>query len=290
MARANLNVSQQLQTEFQKAQEPSSKVRAIKAVINEEEISFSSSLTIVRTADHDFDALIPSILKETEAAMVLFRLGDDAKDKTKKWLLIAWIPDGCKVRDKMLYSSSREDLKRNLGLGLFGSDYAASSLTEILWEGYVASTQVQKNDVTIMTEREKTLKEEAVLVQIERTQLGAKSTAMGVVPFTLGPGVSDAYKQFIAGKYNWLELSVVSEVVNLNASKLVDVKDNLEVHVNTTAARFILARFMNYEKKHMNFFVYSCPENVPVRDKMTMSTSKATVIGTAGEHGISFDK
>ena len=143
MARANLNVSQQLQTEFQKAQEPSSKIRAIKAIINEEEISFSSSLTIVRTADHDFDALIPSILKETEAAMVLFRLADDAKDKTKKWLLIAWIPDGCKVRDKMLYSSSREDLKRNLGLGLFGSDYAASSLSEITWEGYVASTQVK---------------------------------------------------------------------------------------------------------------------------------------------------
>lgn len=144
MARANLNVSQQLQSEFQKAQEPSSKIRAVKAVINEEEISFASSLTIERTAEHDFNALVLSILKETEAAMILFRLGDDAKDKTKKWLLIAWIPDGCKVRDKMLYSSSRDDLKRNLGLGLFGPDYAASSVSEITWEGYVASTQVQQ--------------------------------------------------------------------------------------------------------------------------------------------------
>lgn len=290
MARANLNVSQQLQSEFQKAQEPSSKVRAIKAVIAEEEISFSTSLTMVRTAEHDFDALVPSVLKETEAAMILFRLGDDAKDKTKKWLLIAWVPDGCKVRDKMLYSSSREDLKRNLGLGLFGPDYATSSVSEVTWECYVASTLVQKNDVSNMTDRERTLKEEDALVQIERAQLGAKSTAMGVVPFTLGPGVADAYKQYVAGKYNWLELSVVSEVINLQASKLVDVKDQLEAHINQSAARFILARFMNHEKKHMNFFVYSCPENIPVRDKMTMSTSKATVIGTAGDHGISFDK
>lgn len=141
-----------------------------------------------------------------------------------------------------------------------------------------------------MTDREKTLKEEAALVQVERTQLGSKSIGMGVVPFTLGTGVSDAYKQFISGKYNWLELSVVSEVIHLQASKLLDFKDHLESHVNTTAARFILARFMNFEKKHMNFFIYSCPESVPVRDKMTMSTSKATVIGTAGDHGISFDK
>ena len=132
--------------------------------------------------------------------MLLYRLGDDSIDKSKKWLLIAWVPDGCKVRDKMLYSSSREDLKRILGASLFTTDYAASSVSDLSWEGYLMTTQTVKNDVTIMTQKEKNLIEEDAMVQVERSQLGTKSTAMGVVPFTLGKGVVDAFKQFISGK------------------------------------------------------------------------------------------
>jgi hypothetical protein len=36
------------------------------------------------------------------------------------------------------------------------------------------------------------------------------------------------------------------------------------------------------------YFVYSCPETTPVRTKMTMSSSKATVLAAASGQGISF--
>jgi hypothetical protein len=67
--------------------------------------------------------------------------------------------------------------------------------------------------------------------------LGTKSTAMGVVPFSLGEGVSAAFKNFIAGKCNWLEMSVQSEVIRLETSKSVNITDNLEALVNADAAR-----------------------------------------------------
>jgi hypothetical protein len=42
--------------------------------------------------------------------------------------------------------------------------------------------------------------------------------------------------------------------------------------------------------QQMTFFVYSCPENISIKVKMTMSTSKATVIATAVENGVSIDR
>jgi hypothetical protein len=43
------------------------------------------------------------------------------------WVLIAWVPDNARVRDKMLYSSSRDDLKRALGLGYFRGEFYANA-------------------------------------------------------------------------------------------------------------------------------------------------------------------
>ena len=54
--------------------------------------------------------------------------------------------------------------------------------------------------------------------------------------------------------------------------------------------RFIIARFHNFENKPITFFIYSSPENIPIREKMTMSTSKATVISSATVESINIDK
>ena len=197
--------------------------------------------------------------------------------------------DGCKVRDKMLYSSSREDLKRNLGLGQFVPDYPANVVSDLSWNAYILSTTKSVED-QVMTDKEKQLRVDDLATDLERAALGTKSTAMGVIPFTLGPGVLDAFKQFQTGKHNWIELSVVSEVVKLESAKSLQITDNLASHVNTQSARFLLIKFTNFEKKLLPFFVYSCPENIPIREKMTMSTSKATVIGAAAQNGITFER
>ncbi|CAM9837470.1 unnamed protein product, partial [Phaeothamnion confervicola] len=48
----------------------------------------------------------------------LFRLGQDGTSSAaRKWLLVAYVPDDAPVRQKMLYSSSRQDLKAALGQG-----------------------------------------------------------------------------------------------------------------------------------------------------------------------------
>lgn len=239
MARANLNISKQLLDAFQSANDTRSQVRALKVGILNEDIILSSTMSVTNvSAENDFNVKLKGQLSEKDACLILFRLANTADDHSKKWLLISWIPDNSKVRDKMLYSSSREDLKKGLGLALFVTpDYQASTLHDISWDTYIASTTAVASD-DILTNKEKSLRDEDALANTERLHLGTKSTAMGVVPFTLSSEVSDILRQFNASnKVNWIEMSVVNEVVKLESSKMLSAKDHLEAHINPAHAR-----------------------------------------------------
>jgi hypothetical protein len=63
----------------------------------------------------------------------------------------------------MLYSSSREDLKRGIGAGYFPFEYAGNYRSEMTWEQYTKSLH-REFDEDILTERERLLLEEKVCV------------------------------------------------------------------------------------------------------------------------------
>jgi len=71
------------------------------------------------------------VLQDSDASLVVFRFDDVPNAGAYRWVLLAWVPDAAKVRDKMLYSSSRDDLKRSLGLGYFVTEYYANSKVEL---------------------------------------------------------------------------------------------------------------------------------------------------------------
>lgn len=159
MARANLNIQQNVIDRFLAAQE-SRITRVLKIKIHEEDLVLDNFLERQNSAADDFNDLLPTILLSNEACFVLFCLTDD-DNIALTWLLVAWVPDGCRVRDKMLYSSSREDLKRRLGLGYFKADYGISLREEVNWDLYQASTS-RIVDQEILTETERLVMEEKV--------------------------------------------------------------------------------------------------------------------------------
>jgi hypothetical protein len=54
--------------------------------------------------------------------------------------------------------------------------------------------------------------------------------------------------------------------------------------------RFIATKAPKSTGELLSLFIFSCPENVHVRIKMTMSSAKASVIAAAGDKGVAFDK
>ena len=121
MARANLKISPTIFETFISAQDLSNSIRSMKIIIEDETLSIGAVINKRGLAREDFESLKDGVLEERQASLIIFCLDEEKKSETEslKWLLLAYVPDDCRVRDKMLYSSSREDLKRSLGLGYF---------------------------------------------------------------------------------------------------------------------------------------------------------------------------
>ena len=90
-------------------------------------------------------------------------------------------------------------------------------------------------------------------------------------------------------------MTVTSETVNLVSAKIVgdfSAGASLHEHASDAEARFIVTRQAapGGAATELTFFIFSCPESVPVRSKMVMSSAKATVLALAGELGLSFDR
>tara|TARA_B110000305_G_C19218881_1_gene529554 strand:- start:155 stop:787 length:633 start_codon:yes stop_codon:yes gene_type:complete len=124
------------------------------------------------------------------------------EDKT--WTLLAWVPDLCPVRSKMLYSTSRTPIKKALGLNFFAqSDYFASLLSEITYTSYQASRTNQ--DEKCLNEKELFQVEEKLSNMSTSTQ---KTSAMGAVPFSLLPDAEAAIKAFASNRTNFVSLNL----------------------------------------------------------------------------------
>ena len=161
MARSNLNISSFLSEAFLSAQQHSDESRCIKVLIQGESLTLASVINRQRDVGSDFDELALPALNQHEASILLFSLADGHKDN-QKWLLVSYIPDGCKVRDKMLYSSSREDLKRALGLSFFTAEYSANSLDEVRWDLVKAYLSNDRCNEIFLSEAERIVQDEKV--------------------------------------------------------------------------------------------------------------------------------
>ena len=214
---------------------------------------------------------------------------------------MAWIPDNCKVRDKMLYSSSREDIKKALGLGYFSSEYYANTKEDLTWAQVLAYASKSDFDGPL-TEKERLIQDENKLSQVESNTIS--SNAMGALPFNMSEAVIAALTQFKAQEINWVDMHVENEEVQLSDAKQVDASGPLAEHVSPNSGRFLavqisstalstvfhLAEKDSSSSSVLNFFVFSCPDEIQVRMKMTMSSCKSAVLAAATCQGIKFEK
>ena len=152
-------------------------------------------------------------LAPTEPCFVLFAIEDEPSGEgagQRHWLLMAWVPDAAAPRQKMLYSSSRDNFKKQLGAGFLseGGEYCANCAEDVSWALYL---QAQRKDgggaPAPMTEHE-ILGREANLLEAQESAAG-KAAAMQAVQFALEPPLAEALAAFAAappGALNWVEV------------------------------------------------------------------------------------
>jgi twinfilin len=199
------------------------------------------------------------------------------------------------VRDKMLYASSRDTLKKDLGRSFFVEDFFASDPSDMTFAHYSANNQANNfGDATresLLTDAERAKREEA---RAEKDVVGSKDSVHGV-SFKLTDSARRMMQEFQSQGKNWIALAinVKDETVDGVEAKTVDA-GSLNANISSTEALFYFFRYEHKDKDDknvsINLFIYCCPESVPVKAKMLASSNKGAVISHAQSLGINADK
>ncbi|KAA1121113.1 Twinfilin-1 [Puccinia graminis f. sp. tritici] len=171
-SQSGIGISEALSTAFVDAVSNKGSLRLILVQIENESLvpSLVRPPTESKTEVEDFE-LLGDILQDDKPAYVLFRLGDNAE---KDWLFISYVPDQAKVRDKMLYASTRATISRQLGDSNFKDSMFATTKDDLTPKGYLAHLASQKAQAP-MTLREREL---ADIKAAEGADLSSMGTAM----------------------------------------------------------------------------------------------------------------
>ncbi|KZT56333.1 actin depolymerizing protein [Calocera cornea HHB12733] len=85
--------------------------------------------------DADYDKFLEDLPEnECKWAIYDFAFEVDGGGKRNKIVLISWVPDDAKVKQKMIYASSKEALKRKLQSGAIAAEVQGTDYSEVAYE------------------------------------------------------------------------------------------------------------------------------------------------------------
>ena len=93
-------------------------------------------------------------MPDDKPCYIIYRLKN--KQPPAEWLLVMFVPDDAKVRDKMVYASTRDSLKRDLGYSFFAADMHVTERSELSFDAFDQKVLVNEAERrSVMTEVEK---------------------------------------------------------------------------------------------------------------------------------------
>jgi len=239
--------------------------------------------------EKDFD-LVPPALSDNEASYVLYRT--DEKQATDSYLfyLLCYVPDKCKVRDKMVYASTRANLKSGLGANNFIDDIFGSTRDDFNSRGFNAWKMHQEAAVPL-TELEQQHNED-VEAGVFKGGSGTSSAYVHGVAFPVNDDALHAFKEFSSGSINYVQIAIDPN----NEKIILGMTGNFPLSEVPSQFPSNEPRFHFYRWSHENegdhvnsvIYCYSCPSS-PVKLRMLYSTSKANVSSVAESNGITTD-
>jgi hypothetical protein len=294
MANAPLKISAELDEAVSGAQESSSKIRSLVFRIVDETLTLTGSSDVCNTSSEDFKSVVDS-LSPNEAVYFLFAVNEAlptvftevTNNSNRIFVLFVLVPDGANVRERMMYSSSRQGLKQHF-TGSISSEYVANDVSELTWDQYIAYVEDKKGDQSsLMSSIEKDLKVEKSMVSDAATNV--KAEAMQKLPFMASAEVQDALEQYDKKERRLVEVVLLDgEIFELKATEL-HIGQAVEEVLDASEPSFII---YNYEEsgKQTTVLVFLCGDNVPLRQKVTLASSKSTFYSIVQAKGIKIDK
>lgn len=283
MARANMLVADELRQEFISAQ-TSGETRWLVASVKDVNINFVSAAAASSDLHDDIERLREVLGKSP--MFILFCM--DPTLPTKRWILIAYVPEMSRVREKMLYATARDDVKNVLGSSHFKGECHLSEPDDLTDEA-IARASVRHATDAPLTKEEKLAQEERQAMPTGPVG-GAMASAMSAVPFKVSSKVTKALSGFASGQEaNFVVVSVSEkEKIELGCIKTLADGDAIAGELSPTEPRYVVLRRAVGGSDKV-YFAYLCPDVSKVRTRMVYSAGKATMIAQLSEAGIEVD-
>jgi len=273
---SGIPVSQSLKDAFGAALSSKDK-RFVKAMIENDQIVEKGTKPLKGSFEDDL-SLVPDLLEKDQACYLLVRM-----DPENQWALFCYVPDKAKVKDKMLYASTRSNLKQQLGSMYFTQEIFGTLPADFSKDGFRQHVTSQKMEAPL-TETEQMKQRELESGEIYSS---GQSTYVHGVAFPVDAAVVDAVKKLPGGSINYVQIAIdiTAERITLAAAKSVPLSAlSKEVPIDEP-------RFHFYAHKHTfegaqltsYVFVFSCPDgsngtkSAQVKHRMLYSSSKANV-------------
>ncbi|RUS25075.1 hypothetical protein BC938DRAFT_472661 [Jimgerdemannia flammicorona] len=210
-----------------------------------ETLVVNGTTPVTGTWEEDFDA-IQTYLEPPNPAYVFYRLDTkSASSDEYDWLFLAYVPDNAKVRDKMLYASTRATLTKGLGDARFKDSVYGTTEAEFTLDGYKKHKRHQAADAPL-TARERELAEiKAIEAKESFNAQGTtvRRTYAAGVAFPLSEQALEAVRALAAPKgdraHNFVQLRIEKEIVELTSAEQIETA-NLVAAVPGDAPRFTL--------------------------------------------------
>ncbi|KAI9270623.1 hypothetical protein BDA99DRAFT_596203 [Phascolomyces articulosus] len=224
-------------------------------------------------------------LDESTPSYILIRLDDKANTGKYNWLFVSYVPDNAKVRDKMIYASTRASLTKELGDNHFTDSIYGTSKDDVSYDGYKKHVAHKKADAPL-TQRERELEE------IKRAEANTASDYQGAsARRTYAPGIAfpftdkalDALRELQKPKderkTNFVSLYLEKETIELDTASDVPI-NAVHSKIPENAPRFTFYT-LTCDNDNVVLFIYTCPSTSKIRERMLYSSSKANVIANA---------
>jgi len=266
-------------------------IRLMKVSIVNESLVVSNSLPVKGTWEDDFSGIVGQF-EEKIPCYIVYRL-DDKNVSGFSWVLLCYVPDHAYVREKMLYASTRSTFRKSLGDSYFVDEVYGTDKQEFTLEGYMrhrksvtaAPALTEKEE-----ERERMRKEESGA----EVGITTKKSHVHGVFFPFSSTAETQMKNLSSGSINYIQLTLDSarETIELVSNKNIDVSEIKGLTPSDRPSYHFFKFRHAFEDNTIEsiIFIYVCPMNSKVKEKMLYSSCKASVISVAESLGLAIDK
>jgi len=271
-------------------------IRVVVVVIDDEKLVAKEEHNAERTFNEDFDQMIPPLVRKNRAAYYFIRLDTISEISGHTWLLITYIPDEAKVRERMLYASTVATLKREFGLTYITQEFRASSIHEMTLHSYHQHIHTQKASPP------RTMREEEMLEihQREATadiSVDTRHPTLQGLTFPFDENVIEALHLFKKHNVDYIQLEIdhEKERILLSHSESHVTPEHIQKCIPDEQGRYHIYKFKHeFNQKHFDsiLFLYSVPgHGSKIKQRMVYASCKESVIDNIErKFGIHFDK